>query len=471
MTFNSLAYLLLLGGTLLLFAGLPPRARLALLIGANVLFYAYWSLPFLSLILISAGVDFAMGAAIHRAAGRRDLQRIFLALSVAVNLGILGYFKYAGFFVENVTALLGDTREAYWAAVLLPPGISFYTFQSMSYTIDIYRGLIPPTRSFTRFFLFVSFFPQLVAGPIERAGRLLPQFDRIIHLRPAAGNIAPGLRLIVWGLFKKIMIADYCALLVNAYYADPGAHDGGAALVAMYAFYIQLYCDFSAYTDIARGSARLFGISLVKNFDQPLLATNMADFWRRWHISLFTWFRDYVYIPLGGNRGGLARTARNLLLTALVSGLWHGAAWTFVVWGLYHGVLLTLTVLAFRAGWRARLALRAGRLAPFLGFLLQFNLSAAGFVIFRAATLEDAWHAFTAIAAAAANGLPLLPAQAAFLAGVALFLGLSYGARRGQWLERIDAQPALAACFYTGLVLLMTIFGNLDAEPFIYFQF
>jgi D-alanyl-lipoteichoic acid acyltransferase DltB (MBOAT superfamily) len=341
----------------------------------------------------------------------------------------------------------------------------------MSYTIDVYRRQITPTRSFARFFLYVSFFPQLVAGPIERAAHLLTQFEEAVHRRFSAVNLAVGGRMILWGMFKKIMIADYCGLIVDAYYSDPTAYNGATAWVATYAFYIQIYCDFSAYSEIARGSARLFGIDLMKNFDQPLLSTSIADFWRRWHISLSTWFRDYVYIPLGGNRRRLHRVMFNLFITAAISGLWHGAAWNFVLWGCYHGVLLVLTSLVLRTRWYAALAARLGKTEQFLGFLLQFHLSVIGFFIFCSGSLSEMAHTLNAAGRALLAGMPLTSGQGVFVGFVVLFLALSWVCRRYPVFRTINENTSLSVLFYGMLIVIMLLYGNMDEQPFFYFQF
>ena len=468
MQFNSLAYLLLLAGTLVLFFGLGPLARRWLLITASMVFYAAWSVPFTALIVLSAVIDHCAALAIH-ASVRPERRRMFLLVSLGANLGLLGYFKYAGFFLDNLRALLGDGVIGDTAAIVLPPGISFYTFQTMSYTIDVYRREITPTRSFGKVLLFVSFFPQLVAGPIERAGHLLSQFDVALRQRFRVENLVVGLRMIIWGLARKLLIADHLARLVEPVYADPASFDGWTVLVATYAFTLQIYFDFAAYSEVARGSARLFGVDLMRNFDQPYLVTNVSEFWRRWHISLSTWIRDYVYRPLGGNRGSRPRMLFNLLLTMLLSGLWHGAAWTFVLWGLYHGVLLLLGTLLRRTallGPRLR-----GRLAGAIGWFVTFHLVVIGWVLFRAASVGDAWRVLARVGAALTDGSAPRPVQLVGLAGLALFLALSRLERRRQVLARIDADLALSVLFYGALIAAMTLFAAEHGPAFIYFQF
>ena len=472
MKFNSLEYLLLLLGTCLLFFGAGYRARLVLLIAASLIFYAAWSVPLVSLIVISAIVDYAAGRLLGRygddAPGKR---RATLGLSLCVNLGLLAYFKYSNFFLDNIHEAFGVGPGSV-VDVLLPPGISFYTFQTMSYTIDVYRRKIEPTTSFLRFFLYVSFFPQLIAGPIERAGHLLVQFDLAAQRRFRVENLVAGAQLIVWGTFKKVVIADHCGRLVDRVYADPGAYDGWSALIATYAFALQIYCDFSAYSEIARGSARIFGVDLMRNFDQPYLTGNIAEFWRRWHISLSNWFRDYVYIPLGGSRKGKARTLANLTITMFLSGLWHGAAWTFVIWGLFHGLLLLLEA---QVGRRVRERLPDNGLVRLASWALCFHLVAFAWILFRA----DSVAQFLGVVAAIGRDLGQVfvggagpsAAQAGFLAGMAGFLAMSALERRHRLLDAIWASPIAAVVFSTALIVATLLLGLPDGPAFIYFQF
>jgi alginate O-acetyltransferase complex protein AlgI len=472
--FNSLEYVLLLVVSSLLFFGAGYRSRLIILILASLVFYAAWSVPLVSLIVISAIIDFTAGRLLGRYAGD-DVQRkrkAVLAVSLIVNLGLLAYFKYANFFLDNLHAAFDLGPGGEFLDIVLPPGISFYTFQTMSYTIDVYRGKIRPTSSFLRFFLYVSFFPQLIAGPIERAGHLLVQFDQAANRRFEVDNLVNGAQMIVWGMFKKVVIADHCGRLADQVYADPGIYDGWSALIATYAFSLQIYCDFSAYSEIARGSARIFGVDLMRNFDQPYLTSNISDFWRRWHISLSNWFRDYVYIPLGGNRKGKARTLANLTITMLLSGLWHGAAWTFVIWGLFHGVLLLLHA---QVGQRVRDRLPDNWATRFGWWFACFHLVVFGWILFRAKDLEQ----FVIVVRLIARDLAGLfvggpgpsQAQASFLLGLGAFLGLSAIQRRYRLIERIWASPVAAVVFAAALIVAMMLLGLRDGPAFIYFQF
>jgi D-alanyl-lipoteichoic acid acyltransferase DltB (MBOAT superfamily) len=462
MAFDSLEYLLLLLATLGVFPLLRGGARIWMLVAASLLFYAAWSVPLVSLIAVSGVVDFQVGRRIHSAT-EQAAKRRWLALSLVTNLGLLGFFKYANFFLDNLRVVFGDT--AAWPAleVALPPGISFYTFQTLSYSIDIYRGRIEPAERFGRYFLYVSFFPQLVAGPIERAGRMLGQFAAVERHRVRAEDLVAGFRLIAWGLFKKMVIADHCGLIADRVYTDPGAFDGWAVLVATYAFTLQIYCDFSAYSEIARGSARLFGVRLMINFDQPYLVGNVRDFWRRWHISLSTWFRDYVYFPLGGRRVGRARALTNLAITMFLSGLWHGAAWNFVLWGLFHGVLLLLHALVSeRGGWQAAMT-RAGVLGRLATWVVTFHLVVLGWMLFRVDGLADL---HTLLAALGDLGAGPTSAQLGFIAATFGFLALSALER-----ARLDADPALSAVAYATALVAAVALALPDGPQFIYFQF
>ena len=311
-----------------------------MLLVASYVFYGFWDWRFLSLIWTSTIVDYFCGLRIHDANDEKR-RKFFLVLSVCTNLGLLGFFKYFNFFVESfqdLVSVFGWTPDSVTLNIVLPVGISFYTFQTMSYTIDIYRGRLEPTKRFLDFGLFVAFFPQLVAGPIERGVHLLPQV--LNPRRITRDQFYEGLYLICWGLFKKVFIADNLARMVDPIFAQSGTYHGPMVLLALYAFAFQIYCDFSGYSDIARGLGKCMGFDLMLNFNLPYFSTNPAEFWRRWHISLSTWLRDYLYIPLGGNRKGKFKTYRNLALTMVIGGLWHGANWTFFLWGTYHGFLL-----------------------------------------------------------------------------------------------------------------------------------
>jgi alginate O-acetyltransferase complex protein AlgI len=470
--FNSLEFALFFAAVFVLSLVLPHRAQNRMLLAASYLFYSAWDWRFLGLIALSTLVDFGVGL---RLSGTSDprIRRWWVTLSVVTNLGILGAFKYAGFFAESLADLLasfGVGLSPFIAGVALPVGISFYTFQSLSYTIDIYRYRLEPTRDPLDFALFVAFFPQLVAGPIERARRLLPQI-----LEPRQRSLertSSGLWLVLWGTFKKVVIADNLAPLVDAVYAPGAAPTAIEVLVATYAFAIQIYCDFSGYTDVARGTARMLGFELMLNFRLPYFASSPAEFWRRWHISLSTWLRDYLYISLGGNRRGSVVTLRNLALTMILGGLWHGAAWNFVLWGAFHaGLLIAHRLLQPRlarvvpAGGVSRSAWTCASV------ILTFHLVCLGWLFFRADSLTRIGALLGSFAAGLEPGLagawvgPLALLCAPLL--IVQLLQLSSG--------RVEAPPRISLPLRIGVAMLAAIaivlLGEDYGEPFIYFQF
>jgi len=427
------------------------------LLAASYAFYAWWNPLYLLLIVYSTALDFFVVRAMD-GGGRRKL---WLACSVVNNLLLLGFFKYAGFVTDNLNALLAWLGAGYALpapGAALPVGISFYTFQSMSYTIDYYRGLIPRERSFIRFATFVALFPQLVAGPIERAKNLLDQ----LHRRPplAWRNVTDGASLFLVGLFKKIAIADYLALYVDRVYADPAGHNSPALALATFAFGWQIYCDFSGYTDMARGVARMMGFRLMLNFNNPYLATSLKDFWGRWHISLSTWFRDYVYIPLGGNRHGRACTYRNMFLTMVISGLWHGAAWTFVTWGAVHALGRFATRGLEQTAFYRR---RVPRVVKQLGVFAFVTLA---WVFFRARSVEGVKAVLGGIFAFR-GGDPQFP-----LLMLALCLGLwAYQFAFESRLRRVLEHPVVRVALALGMILYLMFIATPSKAPFIYFRF
>ncbi|MCB0643249.1 MAG: MBOAT family protein, partial [Phaeodactylibacter sp.] len=384
MTFNSSAFLILLILTFALYwavgQGRARRQNLILLL-ASCAFYAWWDLRFLSLLFLSAITDFWVSRQLPTAKG--SSKKAWLALSLCVNLGVLFTFKYFDFFIESLGLILPIDASSFSMRVVLPVGISFYTFQTLGYTLDVYRGRIPPTNKALQFLVFVAFFPQLVAGPIERAGDLLPQFGKARTFQEAQSTA--GLQLMLWGFFKKMVIADNLGHLVDVIYADPGTYGALGVVVGTVAFAFQIYADFSGYSDIAIGTAMLFGIRLHQNFRTPYQATSFRDFWQRWHISLSSWFRDYVYIPLGGNRVPVGHWLMNLMLTFLLSGLWHGASFNFLFWGGLHGLVLCVEALFRKHGWFS------WHLPVFVHQLKVFVVVCLCWLFFRASTIEDAW--------------------------------------------------------------------------------
>jgi alginate O-acetyltransferase complex protein AlgI len=392
--FNSFAYFVFFPTVVALYFATPQRVRWAVLLAASYVFYGWWKPANLFFLLLSTTVDYGVGLLLGRVQ-REGPRRALLAASLGANFGLLFLFKYLHFFSASAEILLRPlgVPALHVPDLVLPIGISFYTFQTVSYVIDVYRREREPEPHLGRFALFVAFFPHLVAGPIVRAAKLLPQLSAPRTL--SFERTVSGLRWILWGLFKKVVIADRAASVVNAVYARPDQFQGGTVLVATYVFAFQIYCDFEGYSDIAVGSARVLGIELTRNFDDPYGAATVTDFWRRWHISLSTWFRDYVFVPLGGSRVTAGRRAVNLGVVFLLSGLWHGASWTFVVWGAYHGLLMVGS-LAVASVWSRTLghvpirpALRA--VARLGGVLLTFHLVCLGWVFFRARDLGHAW--------------------------------------------------------------------------------
>jgi D-alanyl-lipoteichoic acid acyltransferase DltB (MBOAT superfamily) len=478
MIFNSQTFLIFFAVVYLLYllAYRRTRTQNILLLAASYIFYGYWDWRFLILILISTIADFTIGREMGRTAddtpaGLRKRKRL-LALSVAINLGILGFFKYFNFFAEslaNLTSALGFNVDPVLLEIILPVGISFYTFQTMSYTIDIFRKRLQPTDSLLNFAVFVAFFPQLVAGPIERAVHFLPQIENPRHIR--AEQIGNGFFLIVWGYFKKVFVADNAARIANEIFNNYQDFSGLDLIIGVVAFAIQIYGDFSGYSDIARGIARLMGFELIINFKLPYFAISPSDFWRRWHISLSTWLRDYLYIPLGGNRKGTGRTNLNLFITMLLGGLWHGAAWNFVIWGAYHGVILII----YRA-LGARLAPRKVT-APVMAYAviaaqmtIMFALTLLGWLIFRSSSVEQITYFL--------GNASLRPSvtSAAFISSLLSFTILMLMVEIYQQVKRdlliVPKMPPLVqASIYGVIVILILILGVRESIEFIYFQF
>ena len=433
------------------------RFREPWLLASSYVFYAWWNPLYLLLIVWSTLIDYASVTFMERS-GRRKL---WLTLSIVNNLALLSLFKYGPFITDNLNLLLvklGIYFTVPAPGVLLPVGISFYTFQSMSYTIDFYRGKIEREKSIVRFATFVSLFPQLVAGPIERAKNLLPQLKE----RPSISSldVGEGLSLFVVGLFKKIALADYLALYVDRIYDVPGLYDGPALLLATFAFSWQIYFDFSGYTDMARGIGRLLGVRLKLNFNNPYLADGLGDFWKRWHISLSTWFKDYVYIPLGGNRKGKLNTYRNMVLAMLVSGLWHGAAWMFVFWGALHALGRIATRELERSAFYRQ------KIPRIVKQLVTFSFVTFAWIFFRAASLEEAFLIFSRIFGSVWSDprFPLLMLLLILLIWIYQFL---FESKFQKYLQ----SSVLRITVVVGMILYMILFVSSGNQPFIYFQF
>jgi D-alanyl-lipoteichoic acid acyltransferase DltB (MBOAT superfamily) len=471
MLFNTFHFAYFIAILLPLYWFIPHRWQNRLLLAASYYFYGCWNPKFLSLLIISTVMDFFCGLAVDRIEnpGKR---KTFVALSMALNLGILGIFKYYNFFAESLqTALsgMGMNVSLDHLEMVLPIGISFYTFQSMSYVIDIYRKDIKPTRNILEFAAFVSFFPHLVAGPIMRPTTLLPQIENKRKFN--IDQFYQGAYLVFWGLAKKVVVADNLAVYVKDIFEQWQTIDGGLALLGIYAFAFQIYCDFSGYTDVARGVAKMLGIELALNFNLPYFSTNPQEFWSRWHISLSTWLRDYLYIPLGGSRGRKQMIYRNLMLTMVIGGLWHGAAWTFVAWGFYHGTLLVAHRMLKPYLQRIQPA-NAIEAACWKGLriVVTFHLVCLGWLLFRASSMAQVWGMLDAIATRfAVPATAMLLPVAVCIVPLVLYQLLQYLARD---LDVIGKAPwYVRSAFYTTCFYAIVLGGNFSGGQFIYFEF
>ena len=474
MVFNSLHFLWFFGVVYAVYRLLPHRGQNWLLLISSYYFYAAWDWRFLGLLAASTMVDFTAGRLLESAATER-WRRAYVAMSLGFNLTLLAFFKYFNFFADSLQALLatfGVPLDFVTLRVLLPVGISFYTFVTMSYVIDVYRREIPATRNLVDFAVFVAYFPHLVAGPILRAARLLPQIET--PRRVTREQVRDGLWLIAWGFFQKIFIADNVAPLANMIFDPAGAsHAGINVLLGVYAFALQIYGDFAGYSNIARGTSKLMGIELIENFRFPYLVRSPQEFWRHWHISLSTWLRDYLYIPLGGNRGTSGRTQRNLLITMLLGGLWHGAAWTFVLWGAYHGILLSLYRSAERIDAVRRWLTARSSLAHGTSWFVMFHLTCYGWLIFRArsvAQIRDLTAAvLTAFQPSALDVSGLLVPLVLY--ATPLLLVHAMEARADDLLVVPKLSPIVRYSAYAATFFLTMLFGNFGGSEFIYFQF
>ena len=473
MVFNSLHFVWFFIAVYAVYRLLPHRGQNWLLLVASYYFYAAWDWRFLGLLAASTIVDYSTARMLDGATSPRNRKRL-LIVSLCFNLLLLGFFKYFNFFADSLQVLaasVGWHLDYVTLRVLLPVGISFYTFVTMSYVIDVYRREIPATRNFVDFAVFVAYFPHLVAGPILRASRLLPQIAQ--PRRITREHVRDGLWLTAWGFFQKIFIADNLAPLANRIFA-PGADEAGVnVLLGVYAFALQIYGDFAGYSNIARGTSKLMGIELLENFRFPYLVRTPQDFWRHWHISLSTWLRDYLYIPLGGNRGGSLQTRRNLMITMVLGGLWHGAAWTFVLWGFYQGILLV----AYRAGERVR-SFRAWAFGPSLvarltSWMVMFHLICYGWLIFRARTAGQiadlTSRLFTNFNASAVDTTALLVPLALYATPLVLVHAME--AQHDDLLIVPKLPPLVRYSVYAATFFLTMLFGNFGGSEFIYFQF
>ncbi|MBI3637864.1 MAG: MBOAT family protein [Candidatus Rokubacteria bacterium] len=459
MSFNSLEFLVFFPIAVAAYFALPQKARWAWLLSASCAFYMFFRPVYILILAFTILVDYAAGIWMEDAPGRASRGRL-LALSILANVGVLAFFKYYNFANENLTglaALFGRRNPIPYLNILLPIGLSFHTFQAMSYTIEVYRGKQKAERHLGIYALYVMFFPQLVAGPIERPQNLLHQFHEEHELDFA--RAAEGLRLMLWGFFKKVVIADRAALLVNRVVDSPAEHNGLTLLIAVYFFAFQIYCDFSGYSDIAVGAARIMGIDLMRNFDRPYVSRSASEFWRRWHLSLSTWFRDYLFTPLwrSTREWGIAALVGSLFATFLVSGLWHGANWTFVAWGGYHGVLLILNRM-FEPWWgRVPMLLRRG---------VTFLLVTIGWVFFRSDSLTTATDWMKKMIGVGVGSVTAPEALILWVIGALIIVNTV----PETWDIRFGLTPRWAA-IYGAAFFLAYLFMNEKRTVFLYYQF
>jgi alginate O-acetyltransferase complex protein AlgI len=481
MLFNSIDFAIFLPIVFILYwfvANKNLKLQNFLIIAASYLFYGWWDYRFLSLILFSTIVDYAVGQKL-RTEEKQSKRKVLLWTSIVVNLGFLGFFKYYNFFLENFVSafsLFGMEINSNSLNIILPVGISFYTFQTLSYTIDVYRKKLEPTKDFIAFSAFVCFFPQLVAGPIERARNLLPQFyrKRTFEYQKAVD----GMRQILWGLFKKIVIADNCAELANQIFNNSADMNGSTLVLGAIFFTFQIYCDFSGYSDIAIGTSRLFGFDLKQNFAFPYFSRDIAEFWRRWHISLSTWFRDYLYIPLGGSRGGTIMKIRNTFAIFLVSGFWHGANWTLIAWGVLNA-LYFIPLLLSNNNRNNLNVVAEGKILPSLreliAMLSTFSLTVFAWIFFRA---ENINHAFSYIGGVFSSSILSMP-EFNGMDNALIILCLIGGFLVIEWLGRNDKFALekvlnniklIRVVIYIILITSLFLFAT-KPQDFIYFQF
>ena len=483
MLFNSLDFAIFLPVVFLLYwfvTNKNLKLQNFLIVVASYFFYGWWDWRFLSLILFSTIVDYTVGLGLLKQENQLK-RKILLLASIIVNLGFLGFFKYYNFFLDNFISafsFFGAEIKANSLNIILPVGISFYTFQTLSYSIDVYKRKLEPTKDFIAFSAFVSFFPQLVAGPIERATNLLPQFynKRTFDYSKAVD----GMRQILWGLFKKIVIADNCAEYANQIFNNSADMNGSTLVLGALFFTFQIYGDFSGYSDIAIGTARLFGFDLMRNFAFPYFSRDIAEFWRRWHISLSTWFRDYVYIPLGGSRGGIWMKIRNTFIIFIVSGFWHGANWTFIVWGALNAIYFLPLLLTNNNRNNLEIVAK-GKVLPtfkeFVSILLTFGLTVFTWIFFRSENIVQAFSYISGIFSKSLFEIPEFSGMGKALTTIILvviFVLIEWWGRDSQYaIAKIGLgwKKPLRYAIYCLIILSIMCFGNFNENQFIYFQF
>ena len=482
MLFNSIDFAIFLPIVFLLYWFVAHRnlkVQNILIVTASYIFYGWWDWRFLSLILISTIVDYLVGRGLEIEEKQRN-RKLLLWTSILVNLGFLGFFKYYNFFLDNfLTAFsfFGTEIKATSLNIILPVGISFYTFQTLSYSIDVYKRKLEPTKDFVAFSAFVSFFPQLVAGPIERATNLLPQFYR--QRTFDYSKAVDGMRQILWGFFKKIVIADNCAEYANLIFNNSTEYTGSTLVLGALFFTFQIYGDFSGYSDIAIGTSRLFGFDLKRNFAFPYFSRDIAEFWRRWHISLSTWFRDYLYIPLGGSRGGTWTKVRNTFIIFIVSGFWHGANWTFIIWGVLNAIYF-LPLLLTKNNRKNLDNVAQSKFLPNIKelslILLTFGLTVLAWIFFRAENITHALSYISEIFSTSLLSIPSFPGVRRALITlilVGLFIIIEWIGREGQYAIAhigLKWKPPFRYTMYYAIIIAIFWFGG-KGQQFIYFQF
>ncbi len=476
MVFNSFEFILFFPIVTLLYFYLEHKYRWILLLVASAVFYAWFKVEYLLILVFTIIVDYFAGLWIEKSKGKN--RKWALAMSILANVGVLAIFKYANFAIGTANALLfrmGKETNDMWD-IILPIGLSFHTFQAMSYTIEVYRGTVPAERNLFRYALYVMFYPQLVAGPIERPQNVIHQFLEKHHFD--YHRAVSGLRLMLWGMFKKVVIADRLAVFVEKIYDSPDGYQGLPLILATIAFSFQIFCDFSGYTDIALGAARIMGFRLMKNFDRPYFSKSIGEFWRRWHISLSSWFKDYLYIPLGGNRVSLPRKYFNLFLVFMISGLWHGASWNFVIWGTLHGIYQIIG--QFTAKWQEKISnlLPSDFLKKVFNAGLVFTLVSFAWIFFRAKTFRQALYISKGIFAKSSHSLSevlnIFGVKEVIIAVLAVILmEMVHWAQRGESISLIfDKWPKWQKwSVYYLLFLSILFFASYSNIQFIYFQF
>jgi len=468
MLFNSIQFLVFFPIVTLLYFLSPFRFRWMILLAASCYFYAFFIPYYILILAFTIIIDYFAGLWIEKQTTPKR-KKIFLIASIIANVGVLAFFKYYNFFIDNINSvfqLVDSPAYLEKLSIILPIGLSFHTFQAMSYTIEVYRGRVKAERHFGIYALYVMFYPQLVAGPIERPQNILPQLHRENAF--SMEKLISGLRLMVWGLFKKVVIADTMAQIVNMYYNDVDGSEGWQLLLATYCFSIQIYCDFSGYSDIALGTARTMGYDLMQNFNNPYFAKNIHEFWGRWHISLSSWFRDYVYIPLGGNRRSKINWLRNLFVVFLISGLWHGANWTYVTWGLLHGIFLILYILTEKMRHKVKIP-------NALSIFITFNFVVFTWIFFRAESMQDAWliiEKITSSLLSVGHSISQITSSLTFSQYLvfAVLAGMFFFEKKISLL--FTSQGGIKNyLFFISLLLLIVFLGKSTQEQFIYFQF